>query len=116
MWPKASDLTNSQVRLTLTKTNWMTEQEALAAARAAAALDQFREGWHGTRQPYQMGLSRNQWREVTRDDIRRALKTATSAVCEGGDKWRFSGGQDLDDEELVVVFIVTPPGKVVTTY
>jgi len=94
----------------------MNEQEALAAAKVAAALDQFREGWHGTREPYQMGLSRNEWREVTRDDVRRALRTATSAVCEEGDKWRFSGGTDLDSEELSVVFIVTPPGKVVTTY
>lgn len=94
----------------------MNEREALAAAKAAAALDQFREGWHGTREPYQMGLSRDQWREVARDDIRRALRTATSAVCEGSDKWKFSGGTDLDGEELSVVFIVTSPGKVVTTY
>ena len=87
----------------------MKHQDALIVAARAAFANQFEVSRHA--------LERMAERSATREDICRALRSATTAVEQEHDrKWRLEGGQDLDGEALIVVIVFTGAGIVVTLF
>jgi hypothetical protein len=78
---------------------------ALREAKLLARLDQFGLSRHA--------IKRMQERNVIRDDIRHALRTATGAIA--NDKcWRLDGGRDLGGDSLTVVLSLSHGAVVVT--
>lgn|GEM_PF-1808894 len=87
------------------KSSRQSPDAALREAKLVAQLNQFGLSRHATR--------RMQERNVTRDDIRHALRTATEATY--GDRcWRLDGGRDLGGEDLTVVLTLSGGAVVVT--
>lgn len=69
------------------------------------------------RTPGAYDYSNHLWNERMRDrdakvgDIKRAVRTATSAVKTDNGTWRLLGGKDADEQELVVVIDILSPTR-----
>lgn len=87
----------------------MNSSDALREAARAAFANQFEVSKHG--------LERMAERGATREDICRAMRSATLAVeQEHQRKWRLEGGQDLEGEALIVVIVFVGAGIVVSLF
>ncbi len=69
-------------------------------------FDQFELTFHA--------LQRMRERNATRWDICLALRSATIALHQEGDRWRLEGGRDDDGEPLGLVVVFTGRGLIVT--
>jgi hypothetical protein len=86
----------------------MTPSEALREAARAGYSGQFEVSSHC--------LRRMRERNVTRRDICLALRSATTAAHEDGEKWCLKGGRDDDGEALAVVIVFTGHGLIVSVF
>lgn len=86
----------------------MTPAEALREASLSGRFDQFEVSSHAMDQM----LERN----VTRRDIRCALKTASVAVSEPGERWRVEGGRDDAGDPLTLIVVFDGRTIIVTVF
>ena len=86
----------------------MTPAQALREAHVAGQQGLFEVSSHA--------LRRMMERNVTREDIRCALRSATSATHQDVDKWRLEGGRDVDGEPLGVVAVFVDRRIIITVF
>jgi hypothetical protein len=61
-------------------------------------------------------MQRMMERDVSRGDIASALRSATSAIAQPGDRWRLEGGADLAGDPLTIVAALRSGVVVVTMF
>ena len=53
---------------------------------------------------------------MRRKDIRQALRTATQARLQWGNRWRLDGGRDLDGDDLTLIIAFDRVVVIVTVF